>query len=194
MSKLNGRYYQRIFFLFFIILIFSGCQFFKTLINSGKIQKPHVLVQSVKLTGWSFRSVDLLFNFEIQNPNSFEINLDGWDYQLKINSQTFLQGQEKQKIQIAAEKNTYIQLPLTIRLIELYQTFHHLVAADSVNYVLECGFLFRIPLFGRIRIPTKQSGSFPMLKIPSIQMGSFKLKRLDFAHADFFRKRRGFKL
>jgi len=157
------------------------------------MQKPQVLVQSVELTGWSFSSIDLLFNFEIQNPNSFEINLDGWDYQLKINTQTFIQGQGKQKIQIAAEKTTHIQLPLTIKLIELYQAFRHLVAADSVNYTLECGFLFRIPLFGRIRIPTKQSGSFPMLKIPSIQMGSFKLKRLDFAHADFFRKRRGFK-
>ena len=83
---------------YFIILLFplilTNCAELMKIAQQGNIQKPAVRVSSARLAGLSFDKADLIFDIEISNPNSIGVSLAGFDYDLLLNGQSFLKGNQ----------------------------------------------------------------------------------------------------
>ncbi|MCB0264581.1 MAG: LEA type 2 family protein [Calditrichaeota bacterium] len=169
--------------LLFIVLVgvISGCS---TLSQLAKMQKPEARVQNVRVTGLSFNTIDLMFDIDVRNPNTVGINLNSFDYNLNINGNSFLSGDNQDGLEIAANGQKTVNLPLTLKFSDIYNTFSGVQKQDSTGYELSAGFAFNVPVLGAVRIPVSKAGSIPNVKLPKISVGGLKLNNLSLSGAD----------
>jgi LEA14-like dessication related protein len=169
-----------------IILVFVifGCNELKKLQNMANVKNPDVKFESVKLTALSFEKADLMFNLKVINPNDFNITLSGFDYDLLINENSFLKGRQNKGVAIKANNSSMVQIPLSLRYTDLFDTYSSLKDADVLKYTIKTGLLFNVPILGNVRVPVSKSGELPALKIPSVSFRSIKLNNIGFSGAD----------
>jgi LEA14-like dessication related protein len=172
---------------FFVIVWFFGlsCSSLAPLIQSSQIRKPQATFKKMDITGLTFDKIDLEFSMVLKNPNSFRIKLDGFDYSLDINNNRFINGKQDNQLEVESEGETIIQFPLTVQFREVQKIFKSFTIADSAEYLLECGFFFRLPILGKQRIPLKNTGKIPLLKIPNLTLHSLRLNKLSLTRAEF---------
>ncbi len=166
------------------ILFFIACKELKNLQNMMNVQNPDVQFESAKLNGLSFEKADLMFDLKVINPNNFNITLSGFDYDLLINQNSFLSGKQNKGLAIKANDFSIVHIPLSIKYIELYDTYKSFKNDDTLKYTLKTGLIFDLPVLGKVRVPVSKSGALPLLKLPSISFKSIKLNNLGLSGAD----------
>ena len=166
------------------MLSFYSCSTLNSILNQMNVQKPTVQITDAKISKLSFNDLDLLFDIEINNPNSVGINLAGFDYDLLINDNSFVSGNQPDKLEIAAAGKNTIQLPVNLSFIDIYNTFADLKNNNKSTYQLKCGLNFNLPVLGETRIPISKSGDIPLLKLPSINFNSVKLNNINLMGAN----------
>jgi LEA14-like dessication related protein len=177
------NYHFTLFFL--IILLATSCSDLHKLFKQASIKNPDVKIIKTQVSALSFEQADLLFDIEVHNPNDIGISLSGFDYDLLLNNTPFLKGDQSRKIEIKADDKTMVQIPLSLDIKHLVDTYKRLRDEDEIIYTLNSGFLFDLPIIGDVRIPVSTSGKVPMVKIPSISLRSIKLERLSLSGAEF---------
>ena len=166
-----------------IMLLLQGCSTINTIVKEG-IKEPHLSVDKVDVTGFDFKNIDLLFDINIENPNSLGVKLNGFDYDFGINNNSFLVGDNAEGLEIVANGEHTVQIPLSVSYADLFNTVKSVQKEDQSSYQLKAGFLFDVPVLGSIRVPVSKNGNLPIVKIPSIRLGSLKLKKLNLTGAD----------
>jgi LEA14-like dessication related protein len=176
---------SRLVIALFILVFFTQCADLMNLVQKGGVEKPEVRISKTKLTGLTFDQADLVFDIEIKNPNPIGINLTGFEYELLLNSNSFLKGDQKKQIEMKANDASTIQLPLSLLYENIYKTYQSLKNEDKITYSLKTHLSFDLPVLGGVRIPVSTSGDIPSIKIPVISLQSLKLKKITFTGADF---------
>lgn len=149
-----------------------------------QVQKPNVQITNAKISKLNFDNLDLLFDIQIDNPNTVGINLAGFDYDLLINENSFISGNQSDELKIEAQKSNTIQLPVTLKFLDLYNTFNDLKNNNESKYQIKCGLNFNLPVLGEVRIPISKSGDIPLLKFPKISFNSVKLQNIGLTGAN----------
>lgn len=173
----------RILFVLISLYFLLSCSEALKILQQSNIRQPAVSISSARLTGLSFDKADLQVDIDINNPNSLAIDLSAFDYEVLINGKSFLSGTENQGLNIAANKSSTIQLPVSLRFNDILSTFRELKSSDSIRYQIKSGLSFDLPMSGSIRVPVSKNGTFPNLKMPSVQLASVRLNDLSFSAA-----------
>ncbi len=173
------KFYRITLTLITIPFLLCSCQNVLNLLQQSQIKTPEVSIAKTEITGLSFTQLDLLFDLNIKNTNGLAIQLQGLDYQLLINDNSFLSGNQNQGIEIAAYADNKVSLPLTLKLVDMYKTITSLINQDTSAYQLNCGLTFDLPVLGATRVPISKTGSVPLPKIPNVSLGGIKLNSLN---------------
>ncbi|UCE20208.1 MAG: LEA type 2 family protein [Gemmatimonadota bacterium] len=170
----------------FVLLgvLFLSCSGFRELAESAKVKRPGVAFAGANITGLSFENIDFMFDIRIVNPNPVGVKLAGFDYDFRIDDNTFVSGDRAERIEILAEGEHTVHLPLSIAFSSLYRAFQSLRDSDTSSYHLNCGFSFDVPILGPVRIPVSTKGDLPLLKLPRVNLEQLSLKHLDVTEAD----------
>jgi LEA14-like dessication related protein len=169
---------RRFLILSLALFIISGCAELQNIIKQAGIKKPTAQVTNSKINGLSFSSVDLLFDIQVDNPNSVGVNLAGMDYSLMINQNSLFSGDKNDPLKIEATKSSTIQIPVTLKFKDIYQTVKDLGSGDKSTYSFKGGLSFNLPVLGAVRIPISKSGEIPLIKLPKISVKNISLKNL----------------
>ncbi len=167
--------------VFILFLFIVGCAALQEL---AQVQKPTLEFQKVRFTGMTFETVDLAFDVKITNPNPLSASLAGFDYDFQIDGASFLSGQQPTQLTVAANAESALEIPLTLKFKDLYQTYQSLKNRDSSAYKIDTGLMFNLPVLGKTRIPVSHEGHLPLIKLPDVTLGSLKLKNIGFSGAD----------
>jgi len=132
----------------------------------------------------SFDGVTLLFDFDITNPNRMGVSAEGYNYEFFINENSFLSGVQEQPLSIGAESNSVVQVPVSMKFSELFQTFESLMRQDSLSYLLSTEVEFDLPVMGSRKVPVQASGNLPIPRMPRINFGGFDIKNVSLSGAD----------
>lgn len=165
-----------------LALVLLNCAAVNQMLKS--MQRPSVSVDKVRISGLSFQDIDLLFDLKVNNPNSIKISLAGFDYDFFLNGNSFVKGQQDKGLSIEANGASIVQIPISLRFADVYQTYKSLQNNDSTDYELKLGFAFNIPVLGDVRVPVSQKGMLPMVKFPAFSIRSVKLDKLSLSGAD----------
>lgn len=176
------KFVKGIFFILPVLFLFS-CSVQEILKTAG-VSKPIVKYERVKISGLSFDGIDLMFDFSINNPNALGVSLAGFDYDVEINGNSFISGEQDKKITIPSKGKDIIQIPVSLSFSELIGTYKSFADRDSVDYGLAGSFAFDLPVIGKVSVPYSASGNFPLLKIPSISVEELKLKDISLLGAE----------
>ena len=167
--------------LLLAVVVSSGCS---TLKDSLDVAKPSADVKSVKVTGLTSDSVDLLVNLAINNPNAFALNTSGMDLDLKVEGTSLVSLDEPDKgLKLPARGSATTSVPVSLKFVDLYNTVGKLKDQDSFTYTLDAGFIFNLPVLGNVRIPASYSDSLPIPKMPQISFRSARLSDLGWTGA-----------
>lgn len=172
---------KKISVILFISLLTVSCG---TLRDAANVQEPNVSFQDMSIDQITFDGVTLLFDFEVENPNSFGVSASGYNYEFFINESSFISGTEDEELNVNRESIQTIQVPVTLNFNEVYDSFRSLVQQDSLSYALSTEVEFDIPMLGSRKVPVRTSGELPIPKVPKISMGDFDVNDISLSGAD----------
>ena len=164
-------------------VLIGGCAEMQDLVKMADIQKPAVSFSDAKITGLSFKQADMLFKIKIDNPNPVGIRLEGFDYDLLLNNNSFLKGRQDNHVKLEAKGKAEIPLPVSLAFEDIYNTYNALKDKDQIKYALKTGLNFNLPVLGTVRIPVQTSGKLPSVKLPSLELSSINVDKIDFTSA-----------
>src|SRR5258708_34699941 len=122
--------------IFFVLFVFTGCPLYQNIAHP-----PKVTLDDVQLTGASLAGADLVFHFQVDNPNSRGMVLDGIGYKLRLNGKPMLEGRHDDHIEIAAGPSV-VELPMTVGYSDLLRIVKGLASSTKPAYDLDAEFRF----------------------------------------------------
>lgn len=164
--------------LFSLIISCSGVR------DAVDVSRPEIDLQSVEIQNLTFKTVDLVFNMGVRNPNTIPIRLSRLDYTLFLNDRQFLKGERGNPVTIGANSTTTVDIPLTVQYDTVYSTYRTLAGQDSVPYRGEIGLIFNLPVLGDVRIPVTRRGYLPLVQTPQVNVESVEIESIRPTGAD----------
>ncbi|MBN1541503.1 LEA type 2 family protein [candidate division KSB1 bacterium] len=158
--------------------LFFSCASLETL-----IQKPGVKIESVQIAGFSFQELTLDFGLLISNPNTFGVSLDGFTYDFILQEQSFLKGDKREPLQVAAQGTSTLHIPVTLAFDQIANLVKNTQSLDSLNYQIR-GSILPGGLLAGTQIPFSKSGSFPNVRLPRASLQNLNVKKLSLSGVD----------
>jgi len=167
--------------LLITIFVVAGCSALK---EFATIQQPTVDFNKVNIESISFDGVNLLFDFEVNNPNQVGVDAEEYSYEFFINDNSFISGSREENIRINRGSTSLVQIPVSLNYSEVLNTFTSLVRSDSLSYRIASEIQFDIPGIGNRMVPVSAEGALPIPRFPRIEFGGIEVKNLSFSGAD----------
>ncbi len=104
--------------------------------------------------------------------------MSGLNYELFINSQKFIEGNDKKPSQIKANEKSIIKFPLSLNYKNLYKTYKNVEGKKDIFYEFKTKLGVDLPVIGHVEIPLKTDGKIPGLSIPSLKFKAIKFVKL----------------
>jgi LEA14-like dessication related protein len=145
-------------------LVLSGC----SAIGMAGMEEPDVRLMGVDVGSLGLDSAELLFDFEIDNPNTRALVLDGVAYRLNLQGERFLDGRRGQRTEIAASGQSRVTLPVILRYDDLARALRTLRREDRPTYELKADFEFDAPIVGTLVVPVTQRGRVPLDRLTGL--------------------------
>lgn len=149
------KIYCRITFLLLLALFLTSC-------ISWFMEKPTFALRGISLQPLSFTEMSLLFNLEVQNPNTLNFTLKSFDYTIYLNNEEIGNGRLEKELFLPAKSTISLQAPVKAKFKNLNQSVKAFLTEDNLPYKIE----------GKAEITTVL-GSF---KFPFVENGRINLK------------------
>lgn len=138
-----------------IITLCSGC-------SSLLVTEPNVAILGASLTGLDSSGIDLEFRLRVFNPNSFDLSLLGYSYDLRIMDLPLATAEIREATVFTAATDTDMRLPVHLRFSDVMEIIRRQPDPDKVPYQMAALLHLNTPL-GEKMIPVAKSST---LSIP----------------------------
>lgn len=172
---------KNLFSLLLLALVITSCAELKKL---SEVQKPTISIDDFRVTELSLQDIELTFNLGISNPNPVAISLASYDYDLQIEENSFVKGNQSLTTKIEANGSSVVSIPVKFTYKELYNTFTSISGKKEGDYAFLGNIGVNVPILGLLEIPIEKKGAFPIVKAPTISVANFSVKDLSFTKAD----------
>ena len=149
-----------------LFLILSGCSLVFT--------KPTVTFRELKLVDIDTKGMSLNLLLNVNNPNSYDITLDGYRYSFNIQGLPLGSGEKKELVQFPGKKATDIQVPVRVTYGNVLDIIMKRPNPTSIPYQLEAGLDIATPV-GTLSFPISTSGT---IVVPRDKLKAQALKSL----------------
>jgi len=154
-------------YLFLCALIFlTGCSLVFT--------KPTVTFRELKLVDVDSKGMSLNLLLNVNNPNSYDITLDGYRYSFTILDLPLGKGETKELVQFPGRKATDIQVPVRVTYSDALGIIMKRPNPTSIPYQLEAGLDIVTPV-GTLSFPVSTSG---VITVPKDKLKTQMLKSI----------------
>ncbi|MCF8067544.1 MAG: LEA type 2 family protein [Desulfobacterales bacterium] len=142
------------------------------------IQEPVVEFETMSVEDMTLFDGTFLFNFKITNPNPLGISVRRVNYDLKINGKPFIKSILSEGIRLPAGGSGFMELPVSISYMDIFETVSDFINNDTVKYDLACDFTI-----GSFTIPYQTSGEINVPKLPKVSLKNVDLTSISFSGA-----------
>jgi LEA14-like dessication related protein len=135
-----------------VLISLAGCAL------TPKLEAPQLTLVSVSMTSADIFNQQFMVRMHVQNPNDRDIPVNGLDYELFLEGDSFAEGVTTKAFVIPAMGETEFDLPIRTNFVSsLGRLVSRLQGRKQVQYVLEGKVLTDIGMFNKI--PFRESGS-----------------------------------
>lgn len=164
--------------LFPLLIMLSGCSLFR---SATSMEAPEIVYNDFHINGFSLDGVDMLFGFEVTNPNNQGVRAENYRYEFFINDESLLSGERSEQFELHARDSQIIQVPLSMNFQQLYRAGQAVANRDSIHYQLETEVEFNLPVIGSRRVPVRAEGYLPVVRMPQVDFDGIEVKNLGFS-------------
>ena len=123
----------------------------------GLTTKPKVQSVAVTVAGFDLRAIRLRFDVELLNPGDGEMNVKGYDYELRIEGRPFTTGASQDGFALAPRGTARVAVPVAIAVADLRRVLATLSNRGEASYRLAVTLQIDTPL-GAFRYPLEKDG------------------------------------
>lgn len=147
-------------------MFLTGCSMF--------VANPEVVVNDVNVIGLDAGGVGIEFYLSVKNPNSYDLKLLGYSYDLKIMAMPLFKGGAREPVDFPGKSTTDLRLPVRISYRDMVEILKRRPDPNHIPYQLKAGFDLDTPV-GALAVPFEKSGTYA---IPERYRPSFYLKQI----------------
>ncbi len=140
----------------------------------GGCAKPSAELSDVGIAKIGMKSIGLVLDFEIDNPNPVGLDLSGFAYSMSAAEETFASGQlADTNDTVAAGGTSIVRVPVDLDYDRVRGLWDRIRAHEAIPYVLTGTFDFSsmgLP----IKLPVRHEGRIPPLYAPEISLASLR--------------------
>ena len=130
------------------LVTISGC--------ASLVQPPHVTVLSTNVVSVDTAGFDIELLVGVENPNRFDVSLQGYTYELQIMSVPFSSGGMQKQVLFPSGRAVDVRLPFRVHHTDLLGVIMRRPDLDRIPYSVDARLNLTTP-FGEIVIPVKKS-------------------------------------
>ncbi len=161
LSRIIGVGRWRLPALLALLAIFiSGCA-----VISRRPEPPQVTLTGIELTSVNLFEQSFRVKLRLQNPNNFELPLDGFQLDLKLNGQPFLSGTSTDSVTLPRLGSATVGMDAVSKLSGLFQQIKAIASGKTQ--------MVRYSLTGKIHLVR------PLLSLPLKDEGEFDISWLE---------------
>lgn len=134
-------------------------------------REPDVDVVGAELTRTGLSGADVLFEFQVDNPNGVALVLDGLNYRLRLNDKPLLDGRQDSRTEIAANGESRVNLPVSIQYDDILRVLETLDDNERPSYELQADFQFDVPVLGTVTVPVTKRGQLSLDRLLRMGIG-----------------------
>lgn len=142
------------------------------------IQKPTATFSHMTVSNADLMKANVLFSFNVTNPNPINIRASNITYDLKLNGRKFIAGELDQGITLAGGGTSQLSIPVTMQYLEFFESLTQMWKAKGAEYALTGGFSV-----GPFRIPYQASGNFDLPKMPKFSLETIRVENFSLSGA-----------
>ena len=124
--------------VFLLIVMLSGC--------ASLVQAPRVTLKETSMIGLDTSGIDIEFLLAITNPNSFDLSLLGYTFDLQVLALPLSTGGMQETILFPAGKETGMRLPVRLKFADLLKIIKRSPDPDKIPYQLNTVLHLKTPL------------------------------------------------
>ncbi|HEY3308618.1 MAG TPA: LEA type 2 family protein [Desulfuromonadaceae bacterium] len=148
-----------------LLVLVTGCSHF--------IQEPKVTLKQSSIINLDTAGADLEFYLGITNPNSFDLSVLSYTYDLRVMTLNLANSGLQETLSIPSESETDMRLPVRIRYSDLFEIIKRHPDPEKIPYQLNARLHVRTT-FGDKIIPIEKNSTFA---IPEKYRPDFYLER-----------------
>lgn len=127
------------------------------------LEQPTFALKEVAITRLSPTDVHFRFGIEVQNPNSFDLDLRGLEYTVYFNDREVGRGRLDKEVRVARTSAALVQVPLQTDFKSLGDPLVLILAGQDLRYKIEGAAIVKASL-GTATIPFSKSGEIRIKK------------------------------
>ncbi|NIA22728.1 MAG: hypothetical protein GWP03_00950 [Proteobacteria bacterium] len=121
---------KKLFISLIVVLVFSSCSFIKSV---QTVEKPDISIKSVSIGAIGLTEATLNLALNVNNGNSFSINLSKLDYNIAINKYNVGSG-IKNNLSLPASQTKIVELPITVKYSSFSDLFKSIIQKKALKY------------------------------------------------------------
>jgi len=146
-----------------IVFLFIAAFSFLPSCMSWFLEQPTFALKEVAITRLSLTDINFRFGIEVQNPNSFDLDLRALEYTVYFNDRQVGQGRLDKEVRIAKTSATLVQVPLQTDFKSLGDPLGLILGGQDLRYKIEGAAIVKASL-GTATIPFSKSGEIKIKK------------------------------
>jgi len=144
---------------------------------AGCIRKPEVHLSDIRISGMSFRKIDLICAFKVLNPNVWDARLSDFDYTLSAAGQEISRGAAPKPIpKVPALGSAIVPVAASIELAEVARVVRAYRRGGPIPYCLSARPVFSVAGLP-VRVTMNHIGQLPRLEPPKWRLKDVSLRR-----------------
>ena len=145
---------KRIPYLLLMFAMLAGCT---------TVHQPLVTVKDLNVVSLDPAGAGMELFLRIKNPNSFDVRLQGYSYDLKVMALPLAKGGAREEIKFAGGAETDLRIPIRITYGDLLEIIKRRPDPDKVPYQLAAGLDIETPV-GQMTVPINRTGTYAIPK------------------------------
>ncbi len=151
----------------------SGCAAIQGLLK-GAFRKPTLSFKTARLSSASLSDATVDLVYEVNNPNSFGLDLASVDYSFFVEGKQVVAGKPKKGLSLKSKGKSELVFPANVRFSDLVPVVETFLNKDQAAFKAQGSVGIRTPL-GVLNFPLEKEGTFEVPKIPQV---SFQAPRI----------------
>jgi len=145
-----------------VFLVFVGLVFLPSCM-SWFLEQPTFALKEVAVTRLSLTDIHFRFGIEVQNPNSFDLDLRALEYTVYFNDRQVGRGRLDKEVRLGKTSTTLVQVPLQTDFKSLGDPLGLVLAGQDLRYKIEGAAIVKASL-GTATIPFSKTGEVRIKK------------------------------
>ncbi len=159
----------------------SGCAAIQSLLK-GAFKRPTLSFKTARLSSASLSDATVDLVYEVNNPNSFGLDLASVDYTFFVEGKQVVAGKPKKGLSLKSKGRSELVFPANVKFADIVPVVETFLNKDRAAFKAQGSVGIKTPI-GVLNFPLSKEGTFEVPKVPQVSFQPPRIKNVTLSGA-----------